>query len=357
MNRTLTYLPVLLLLSLMNPAEAGYKQEYKLDITSSLDTSWGKGAVRFTSLVRQRTDGRINIVAYNDPQLSEGGQTNSFMLIYNGTADFANQSSINWSNQIKELNLWAIPFLVSQFPDRYAAEDAIINGKTGRMVAAALEKLGVHLLAYGENGFRELTTDNREIHSPEDLEGLKIRVVGCPIYMDTYNTLGSTAVMMDWSQTMNAIQQGIVNGQENPAATFCRIKISDYHKYMLDWHITIDPTLFAVNARTWKTFTAKDRDIIVQCAKDAARYQIALSRIGFDDGFSAKYLKSIGEEAEIIDRYMYLIDRGIKVTKLTEAQTKVFFDKCDPVRRKWREKIGPKLVDTALAEMAATQKK
>lgn len=357
MNRTAATLLSAVFLMCAMRADATYKQEYKLDIVPSLSTSWGKGAVRFTELVRNRTQGRINIKVYGDSQLSHGKQTNSFMLIYNGIADFANQSTINWSPQIKELNLWGMPFLVSQNPDRYAAEDAIINGKSGQIVADILEKNGVHVLAYGENGFRELTTSTREIYSPKDFVGLKIRVVGSPIYMDTYNALGATAVMMDWSETMTAIQRGIVDGQENPATTFYSIKIGDFHKYLLDWHITIDPTIFAVNGRVWKSFSPEDQQIISQCAKEAARYQIALARIGLDDGSAAKYLRDIGKEDEIIDWYGYLRRHDMRVMQPTAAEIKVFANRCAEVLKTWKQKIGPSLVDTAVAEMAAAQKK
>lgn len=345
------------LLAAAVPSMAAYKAEYKLDIVPSLTTGWGKGAVRFADLVRKRTNGRVNIKVYGNAQLTTGKQTNAFMLIYNGTIDFADQSSINWSPQVMELNLWAMPFLLAQFPDRYAAEDAIINGQTGKLIAAAVEKKGVHVLAYGENGFRELTNNKKDIHTPEDFKGVKVRIVGSPLYIDIYNAIGANATNMNWSDTMSAIQQGVIDGQENPVATFYPVKMYEYHKHMLDWHITFDPTLFCVNPKIWKSFSREDQIIIEQSAKDAAKYQIALARVGFDDGSAAKYLKSIGEEKEIIDWYKVLDEKGMKVVKLTPAETKVFVDKCSAVSKKWREKIGTKIVDTAMAEMKAAQKK
>lgn len=88
------------------PAFAAYKAEYKLDIVPSLTTSWGMGAVYFTDLVRERSGGKINIKVYPGSQLTVGAQTNAFMLVRNGTIDFAVQSSINYSPQIIELIRW-----------------------------------------------------------------------------------------------------------------------------------------------------------------------------------------------------------------------------------------------------------
>ena len=92
------------------PASAAYKAEYKLDIVPSITTGWGMGAQYFTDLVRERSEGKINIKVYPNAQLTTGKQTNAFMLLRNGTIDFACQSTINYSPQIPELNLFALPF-------------------------------------------------------------------------------------------------------------------------------------------------------------------------------------------------------------------------------------------------------
>ncbi|NLM72283.1 MAG: TRAP transporter substrate-binding protein DctP, partial [Synergistaceae bacterium] len=163
-------LAVAVLCSFTAPAMAEYKAEYKLDIVPSLTTAWGLGATYFTDLVRERSDGRINIKVYPNSQLTTGAQTNAFMLVRNGTIDFAVQSSINYSPQIVELNLFALPFFIANQPDKYVAMDAIKEGESGKLVVKAVEDKGVKFLAWGENGFRELTNSKREIRSPEDME-------------------------------------------------------------------------------------------------------------------------------------------------------------------------------------------
>ncbi len=100
------------------PAFAAYKAEYKLDIVPSIGTSWGMGAQYFADLVRESSDGKINIKVYPGSQLTVGAQTNAFMLVRNGTIDFAVQSSINYSPQVIELNIFALPFFIANQPNK-----------------------------------------------------------------------------------------------------------------------------------------------------------------------------------------------------------------------------------------------
>ena len=110
MKKFAVVLLALLAVGITVPAMAAYKSEYKLDIVPSITTAWGQGAQYFADLVRTRTDGRVNIKVYPNAQLTTGKQTNAFMMIRNGAIDFACQSSINWSPQVVELNLFAMPF-------------------------------------------------------------------------------------------------------------------------------------------------------------------------------------------------------------------------------------------------------
>jgi len=348
---------VAVLCSVSVPAFAAYKDEYKLDIVPSLTTAWGMGAQYFTDLVKERSGGKINIKVYPGSQLTTGKQTNAFLLVRNGTIDFAVQSSINYSPQLVELNLFALPFFIANQPDRYAALDAIKAGKAGEMVIKAIEDKGVKFLGFGENGFRELTNSRKAIRTPADLAGMKIRVVGSPLFLDTFRALGANPVNMNWSDTMAAIQQGVVDGQENPISTFFPVKMHDFHKFMTDWHYVVDPTLFVVNPGVWGSFSAEDQKMIQEAAVEAGKYQIALARIGLDDGTAQKYLEGIGKVPEITDWYGTLKSVGMDVAILTPEETKAFADKTAPVLEAWRSKVGEELVKAAEADMAAAVKK
>src|SRR5690606_20607037 len=138
-----------------------------------------------------------------------------------GLIDVAVGSTINWSPQIRQLNLFSMPFLTPDF----AALDALINGEVGKQLMTVVEKAGVVPLAWGENGFRQLSNSQHEIKTPEDIKGLKLRVVGSPLFMDTYNALGANPTQMSWADAQPALASGAVDGQENPLSIFTASKL------------------------------------------------------------------------------------------------------------------------------------
>jgi len=121
------------------PAAAEYKPEFKLSLVITSDTAWGRAATRFADVLRYRTQGRINIKTYFEGQLFKGRQTTEFVLVQEGEADFAMGSTINWSAQVKELNLFALPFLFPSSP----AVDAVQVGNPGKRLFGLLEQKGV----------------------------------------------------------------------------------------------------------------------------------------------------------------------------------------------------------------------
>ena len=162
------------------PADAAYKKEYKLSVVPGATSGWGLSGTYFADLVRERTNGRINIKVYHGAQLMAGKQTSELLLVRNGSIDFALASTINWSPQVQELNLTAMPFFVANNPDRYKAMDAIEAGKAGKMLIKAVEKTKVKFIGWGENGFRELTTSKGPIHKPADMAGTPARTEPSP---------------------------------------------------------------------------------------------------------------------------------------------------------------------------------
>ncbi len=151
-------------------AQAAYKPEYKMSLVLGPPTPWGMAGKIWADLVKERTAGRINIKLYPGVSLIQGDQTREFSALRQGVIDMAVGSTINWSPQVKELNLFSMPFLM---PD-YAAIDALTQGEVGKKIFQVVEKAGVVPLAWGENGLRELTNSKRPIRTPEDLKGLKI---------------------------------------------------------------------------------------------------------------------------------------------------------------------------------------
>ncbi len=336
---------------------ADYKSEYRLSVVPGPTSGWALTADRFAELVKEKSQGRINIKVYPAAQLMSGKQTSEFMLLRNGSIDFALASTINWSPQIKELNLPAMPFMIGAEPDRYKAMDAIENGSSGKMMIEAVEKKGVKFLDWGENGFRELTTSKGPINTPDDLKGLKIRVVGSPIFIDTFNALGANPVNMNWSEATTGFQQGLVDGQENPTNGInINLKIWDYHKYYTDWHYIIDPLLLCANSKIWKSFSEEDQKLILECAQDMEKYGKALSRMGMDDGAALAYLEKTGKVPAFTDPYKELEAHGVTVTRFDAEKLKPFYEATAGVRAQWEKTLGDDIIKAVKADLEAARK-
>jgi TRAP-type C4-dicarboxylate transport system substrate-binding protein len=182
---------------------------------------WGKGGEIWANLVRERTQGRINIKLYPGVSLIQGDQTREFTAIRQGVIDMAVGSTINWSPQVKELNLFSLPFLMPDYGHRRA--DA------GRRGQADLRHRSTRPAWCPWPGARTATarspTPRRRSRAPADLKGMKIRVVGSPLFLDTFTALGANPTQMSWADAQPALASGAVDGQENPLSIFTAAKL------------------------------------------------------------------------------------------------------------------------------------
>ena len=314
----------------------GYKPEYKMSLVVGTAFPWGKGGEIWANLVKERTQGRINIKLYPGVALVQGDQTREFTAIRQGVIDLAIGSTINWSPQIKELNLFSLPFLM---PD-YKAIDALTHGEVGKQIFATVDKAGALPLAWGENGFREITNSKKPIKAPEDLKGMKIRVVGSPLFLDTFTALGANPTQMSWADAQPALANGAVDGQENPLSIFTAAKLQTVgQKYVTMWGYVADPLIFVVNKDVWASWTPADQAIVRQAAIDAGKEEVAIARKGLDEP-GKPLLKEIAA-------------LGVTVTELTPAEREAFVKATRPVFDKWKAQIGPGLVDAAEKAIAA----
>ena len=318
---------------------AAYKAEYKMSLVVGTAFPWGKGGEIWANLVKERTQGRINIKLYPGVSLIQGDQTREFSALRQGVIDMAIGSTINWSPQVKQLNLFSMPFLM---PD-YASIDALTQGEVGKDIFKTLEKAGVVPLAWGENGYREITNSKRPIKTPDDLKGLKIRVVGSPLFVDTFTALGANPTQMSWADAQPAFASGAVDGQENPMSIFTAAKLQNVgQKNVTMWGYVADPLVFVVNKEVWESWTPADREIVRQAALDAGKQQIAIARKGLAEP-GQPLLKDI--EA-----------MGVNVVKLSPAERDAFVKATRPVYNKWKPTIGTDLVAKAEKAIASRTK-
>ena len=317
------------------PAQT-YKAEYKMSLVVGPAFPGGKGGEIWANLVKERTQGRINIKLYPGVSLIQGDQTREFSAIRQGVIDMAVGSTINWSPQVKELNLFSLPFLM---PD-YAAADALTQGDVGKDIFKTLEKAGVVPLAWGENGYREISNSKLAIKTPADMKGLKIRVVGSPLFLDTFTALGANPTQMSFADAQPALATGAVDGQENPMSIFTAAKLhNSAQKYITMWGYVNDPLIFVVNKEVWMSWTEADRAIVRQAALDAGKQEVVIARKGLSEA-DRPLLKEVAA-------------LGVTVTQLTAAERAAFVTATRPVYDKWKNQIGAALVSNAEKAIAA----
>ena len=312
-----------------------YKSEYRVSTVVPAPFPWGLAADKWAELTKERTNGRINMKIYPGVQLVQGDQTREFTAIRQGVIDMAVGSTINWSPQITELNLFSLPFLM---PD-YAAIDALTQGPVGTRIFEIVEKNGAVPLAWAENGFREVTNSVRPIRTPADMKGLKLRVVGSPIFSDMFDAFGANPTQMSWADAQPALTTGAVDGQENPLTIYSVLNMQDLgQKNVTLWHYVADPLIFVVNPKVWDSFTPEDQKILRQAAVDAGAYGVMVARKGL-----TKDDESLIKEIE---------GHGVDIVTLTDGERQSFVDASRGVYNKWKEKIGADLVDMAEKSIA-----
>lgn len=353
---TITLLMILSIPPASSAAEIKYKPEYKMSVNISDVTPQGKAVAWFAKEVKARTDNKVNIKIYWNGQLFSGKATNELLLMKKGVGDFSLSSFINWAPQFPEGNLFLLPWFISERPDKYKALDAIEAGEAGKILTGKIEKMGLRVLSWGEQGARELTNNIRPVKTPDDLKDLKIRVVGSPLFLDIFRALGANPMNISWAEALTALQQNTVDGQENPYSVYLPNKIYEFQSYLTEWSYNMDPLIYVVYGKTWNSFPPDIQQIIAKCAEEAGMYNKCLARLGLDDGTAEKWLKAKGlypnpNDQSAVNPRAFVKSKGVKIEILTNEEIKVFANKVTDVRAKWAPKVGIDLVRAAERDM------
>ncbi len=332
-----------------NGKAAEFKKEYKMQINVGPQFYWGMGAQKFSDLVKERSNGQINIKPYWGSSLLKGAQLKSAQLVANGVIDCAMESTINISPVITEANIFSLPFFINNFENL----DKMEYGDTGKAIFKAMDAKGLVGLAWAENGFRQVTNSKLAIHMPADVKGLRLRVVGSPIFIDTFRQLGADPVNMNWGDAVTAFGQGVVDGQENPVGVLVPVQIWQYHKYATFWNYLVDPVIFYWNKKQWNNFPPDIQKMIKECAEEAAIFEKALCRAGLDGDKSINLLKNkFNYTMEVPEPVKFMESKGMQVTFLSDDERNAFIDATKPLYEKWVPMIGEELYKQAMADMA-----
>lgn len=224
-------------------------------------------AVRFQELVRERTEGKLVIDIYPNAQLGDERTLLEGMQI--GTVDMGVITNGPVANFVEEIAVFELPFL---FPSPEAAYE-VLDGPIGRELLAELERVQLKGLAYAERGFRNLTNDVRPVYTPRDMEGLKVRVMENPVYIDTFQALGANTVPMAWTEALTAMQQGTIDGQENPINVIYSFRLYEPQRFLSMTRHTYAPAIFVMSLDLWNRLPADVQDIFRSSAQEAAEHE------------------------------------------------------------------------------------
>jgi TRAP-type transport system periplasmic protein len=306
--------------------------EWKLSTALGPAYPQGKAGEIWAALIRERSRGRLNVKYYPGAALARRDPAREFAALRDGTIDLAVGSAASWAPQVKELNLFALPWLV---PDR-AALDALLRSDVTHALEQRVRAAGAEPLAWAADGFRELAT-RRAVHTPADVAGLRLRVLPLPLLTDTLSALGAAPASMDAAGALAANARGALDGETIGIAAYAtsRLYASGYTRLLL-WDAHADALLFAINGARWNTLSDADRELVRQAARDAAAQAAALAQ----RLTGAATLADLGR-------------RGVTVTRLTPAGKQPFRAASRAAYDRWAAIVGEDLVRAAEAIVAA----
>jgi tripartite ATP-independent transporter DctP family solute receptor len=186
-----------------------------------------------------------------------------------GTLDMGIITSGPFVNFVPEFGVLDLPFIFVSNAHAYA----VLDGELGRSILARLDDVGIKGLAYAERGFRNLTNSVRQVKSAADIKGLKIRVMENEVYLNTFKALGVNTVPMAWTETLTALQQGTIEGQENPVNVIHAFKLWESQKYVTMTRHAYAAALFTMSKRLFDSLPADVQKILRDAAQEAAVYE------------------------------------------------------------------------------------
>ena len=239
----------------------------KIGYATTKESHYGVGSTVFCDEIEKGTAGRYKCQQF--PSSALGGEREQIEAVQLGTQDLTNTSTGPVGNFVPEVKIVDIPFL---FRD-YDHARKVMDGKIGQDVLMAMRSKGLIALAWTENGFRHMTNSKRDIVKPSDAAGLKMRTMENKVHMDGYRTFGILPTPMAFPELFGALQQGTVDGQENPIPVILASKFSQVQKHLsLTGHV-YSPALLLLSPKVWNKLSDADKKVFSDAAKKAGAAQ------------------------------------------------------------------------------------
>lgn len=303
------------------------ERNLKFAFSLAKDHPLGIGAQKFSDLVAQKSGGKIKVALF--PNAVLGSDPQNLSAVRGGTIDFASMATGLLAGIDKQFMVFDFPFLFNSPQEAYGLAD----GPVGTRLQAGLAAHGIVGLGIWDLGFRNMTNSKRPIERPEDLQGLKIRVIASPIYLDMFNTLGANPVPMTFGEVYGALESKAIDGQDNPVGVIESAKFAEVQKYMsLTRHVYTGMPML-MSKKTWDGMSEAERKIITDAADEAKQEERKIAQ--------AKELQSIDN-----------LRKTMQVNDVAPAEIARLRQKVQPVVDKFAKEVGLPLMQEVTAELA-----
>lgn len=284
----------------------------------------------FKELVEENSDGQIEVNLYHSSQL--GDDREMMEALQMGVQEMTCPSTAPIAPFVNGFKVFDLPFL---FPTHEAA-DYVLDGPVGQDLLKQLEEIGIVGLAFWENGYRQLTNSQTAVESPADVEGLKIRTMENPMHLAAWEEMGANPTPMAFGELFSAMQQGVVDGQENPWGTIYLQNFFEVQDYTTNTGHVYSPFVLMVSKQFYDKLPSDLQDVVYEAAQEAKDHNRRTNR-----AMNAEYLEELKEV--------------MNVTILTPEQKAAFQEAVQPVYNQFKDEIGADLVEEVQAQVEEFQ--
>jgi len=290
------------------------------------------GVKKFAELMAAKSGGKHTVREFPSNQLGNEMQQQS--ALQGGTQEMTAPAPTSLAGIVKEFGLLDLPFIVANSQQA----DALTDGPVGKMLFAKLPDKGLVGLAFWDLGFRNVTNNKRPITKPEDLEGIKLRVIPNPVFLETFKTFKANPLPMPFSDLYSALDTRAVDGQENPFAVILSNKFFEVQKFLSTTNHVYTANTILISKKFWDRLSPVEQKLVQDAALEARDYQRKISRDAAQ--------KAIGE----------LRAKGMQVNEVPPAELGRMRQMVRPVHDKFMAEYDPALVKTFRAELERIQK-
>lgn len=301
----------------------------KAGVASSLTGSThGIGLVKLREWLEKESNGRIRMQIQHGGQM--GGDLAMMESLKTGALDIMVSSSAPIARISKPFMLCDLPFL---FPNENAV-DTVLNGPIGQEILDTLKGTGLVGLAYWNIGFRSITNNQRPINTLDDLKGLKIRTMQNPVHFESFKQWGALPVQLPFNEVPDALEQKLVDGQENPETIICDAGFYETQKYLTITRHFYTPFVLLISQKRWDGLSGGDQELIQKLALRARDYAREVNR---------------QNTPKCID---LMKKKGVSVNELSVQERERFKAASRGIYEKFSREIGEKLLNMVLEETA-----